>query len=102
MPERPMQVQESDSRNNDPKHIALVAAIAEKRACIGPVPCGRGIPEFGGRDAACDCETTANAYLVAIHLAAEALADVLVDYDVPAKRIVAEFRQTVGVHMGAK
>jgi hypothetical protein len=43
-------------RNDDPEHIAAVTAIAESRGCIGPFPCGRDIPEFGGRDAACDCE----------------------------------------------
>lgn len=63
MPDRSLPTQSAgyvdDSRNDDPKHLALVTAIAEKRGCIGPFPCGRGIPEFGGRDAACDCEAAA-------------------------------------------
>lgn len=48
-------------RNDDPSHIAAVAAIAEKRGCDWPGhPCGRDIPEFNGRDAECQCETIAN------------------------------------------
>lgn len=50
--------QSSAARNDDPAHIALVTAIAEKRGCIGPFPCGRDIPEFVG-DAQCDCESEA-------------------------------------------
>lgn len=46
-------------RNDDPEHIAAVTKVAEARGCIGPFPCGRDIPEFGGRDAECDCETIA-------------------------------------------
>lgn len=40
----------------------------------------------------------AGAPLVSLALACEALADVLVDYDVPTGRIVTEFRQTVSVY----
>lgn len=40
-------------------HVLAVTRIAESRGCIGPYPCGRAIPEFGGRDAACDCEQIA-------------------------------------------
>lgn len=55
-----VQPSQSASRNDDPAHIALVAAITEKRGCDWPgKPCGRDIPEFGGRDAACDCEIIA-------------------------------------------
>lgn len=45
-------------RNDDPAHIAAVAAMAEKRGCDWPGrPCGRDIPEFNGRDAMCLCES---------------------------------------------
>jgi hypothetical protein len=48
----------SESRNDDPEHIAAVAKVAEKRGCDWPGhPCGRDIPEFNGRDAECVCET---------------------------------------------
>lgn len=46
-----------DCPNSD--HVQAVTRIAESRGCIGPYPCGRAIPEFGGRDAACDCEQIA-------------------------------------------
>lgn len=49
-------------RNDDPAHIAAVAKMAEKRNCDWPGhPCGRDIPEFGGRDAMCLCESLVNA-----------------------------------------
>jgi hypothetical protein len=45
-------------RNDSPEHIAAVAKMAEVRGCDWPgYPCGRGIPEFNGRDAECICET---------------------------------------------
>lgn len=43
-----------DCPNSD--HVLAVTRVAEVRGCIGPYPCGRAIPEFGGRDGACDCE----------------------------------------------
>lgn len=54
------------------------------------------------RDARCrDCVALGldgEAPRVLVQVAAEALADVLVDYDVPAGRILAEFRQTLAVY----
>lgn len=51
----------SASRNDDPEHIAAVAKMAEAHGCDWPgYPCGRGIPEFNGRDAECLCETLVN------------------------------------------
>jgi hypothetical protein len=38
---------------------AALVRIAQARGCVGPYPCGRAIPEFGGRDAACECERLA-------------------------------------------
>lgn len=47
------------ARNDNPDHLAAVAEVAKERGCIGPFPCGRDIPEFGGSDAPCDCEDIA-------------------------------------------
>ena len=47
----------SNTRNDDPGHIAAVAKMADERGCDWPGhPCGRDIPEFNGRDAECLCE----------------------------------------------
>lgn len=43
--------------------------------------------------------TKAKPALVPLQLAAEALADVLVDYNVPAGRLVAEFRETLAAYI---
>lgn len=39
---------------------------------------------------------------VPLQIAVEALADVLVDYDVPTGRILAEFKQTIAVYAEAE
>jgi hypothetical protein len=45
-------------RNDGPAHIAAVERMALKRGCDWPGhPCGRDIPEFGGHDAMCLCES---------------------------------------------
>lgn len=50
-------------RNDDPAHIAAVAAVAAERGCDWPgKPCGRDIPEFNGRDAECACESIVDGY----------------------------------------